>query len=265
MGRLEGKVALVTGAARGTGAVTARRFVAEGARVVIADVLDDPGKSVADDLGSAARYQHLDVTHEADWERALAETQREFGTLDVLVNNAAVLNVAALADHTLEDFTRVVSVNLIGPFLGIRSAIEPMRQAGGGSIVNVSSIDGLEGMNGVAAYASSKWGLRGLARVAALELGAFGIRVNTVCPAAGSFDMVRPFIPKGVSLEAVAAAHPEPVLVRREPRDREAALVDVANLITFLASDESASCTGADFPVDSGYTAGKIIRGAPGR
>src|SRR5262245_41526428 len=203
MGRLDGKVAIVTGAARGTGAAIARLFVREGARVVLADVRDELGAGVARELGTPAHFVHLDVASEADWQRGVGETLARFGRLDVLVNNAAVLHLAAIADTTSDDFLRVVRVNQLGTFLGIRAASGPMRDGGGGSIVNVASVDALRGQNGVAAYASSKWAVRGLTRVAAIELGRHGIRVNTVCPEAGSPHMIEPYMPPGVAVEKI--------------------------------------------------------------
>ena len=153
-GKLAGKVALITGAARGTGAETARLFAAEGAQVVLSDVLDDLGEAAAKEIGGNARYLRLDVTREDDWQTAVAAVSG-YGGLDVLVNNAAVLDVSSIAETTLEDLTRIVHVNQIGAFLGVRAAIEPMKARGGGSIVNVASIDAMEGSNGVAAYTSS--------------------------------------------------------------------------------------------------------------
>lgn len=262
-GRLEGKVALVTGAARGTGAETARLFVEEGARVVVADVLDAEGKATAEALGAAARYVRLDVSREEDWVRATAFVQDAFGALDVLVNNAAVLHVAALEDTTVEAFDRLFRVNQLGVFLGIRAAAAPMKAAGRGSIVNVASVDALAGKNGVAAYASTKWAVRGLTKVAAVELGRYGIRVNAVCPEAGSLDMLRPYFPPGVDPELVLARQ-QPLLATQKGRANAERVRDVARLVAFLASDEAASCTGADFAVDGGNTAGRIVRGAPG-
>ena len=269
MARLEGKVAIVTGAARGTGAATAQRFVAEGARVVLVDVLDALGQEVAKNLGDAARYAHTDVTREEDWERAVSHAHSEFGRVDVLVNNAAVLQVEALEDTTRDDFIRVVMVNQVGSFLGIRAVVDDMKESGGGSIVNISSIDGLEGMNGVVAYASSKWGVRGLTKVAALELGKFGIRVNTVCPGSGSFEMVQPCVEKQIQRFQQAKQRGEPTpdrgaAVSHNVLNRRTSVDDIANVILFLASDEAAACTGGDYAVDAGYTAGKIIPGAPG-
>ncbi len=265
MGRLEGKVAIVTGAARGTGEATARHFVAEGARVLLGDLLDERGQAVANELGPDARFVHLDVTSEIDWNAAVDYAQREFGALQVLVNNAAVLHVAALVDTSPKEFERVLRVNLYGPFLGIRAVAGAMRKAGGGSIVNIASIDALLGMNGVSAYCASKFGLRGLTKAAALELGRSGIRINTVCPATGSREMILPFLPdSGESLRRMAANMSKPALVHAQPIAHEERLAEIARMVGFLASDESLSCTGADYPVDAGFSAGKIIEGAPG-
>ena len=263
MGRLESKVAIVTGAARGTGEATARRFAAEGARVVLADVLDEPGRAVAKKIGDAASFVHLDVGAEAEWRRAVAEVVQRFGRLDVLVNNAAVLHMAAIADTEVADFERVVRVNQLGTFLGIKSAIEPMRAAGGGSIVNVASVDGLRGQNGIVAYAASKWAVRGITRVAALELGRYGIRVNAVCPEAGSAHMIQPYMPPGVDVEKVIPRL-QPHLATQRARSLDELIGDVANAILFLASDESRSCTGSDLVCEGGNLAGRITKGAPG-
>ena len=263
MGVLDGKVAIVTGAARGTGEATARMFAGEGAHVLLGDVADDAGEAVAKDLGEAARYQHLDVTSEGDWHAAIDRVGDEFGGLDVLVNNAAVLHMQALVETSLADYERVVRVNQTGTFLGIRAAAEPMKARGRGSIVNISSIDGCMGKNGLIAYSSSKWAVRGLTRVAALELGRHGIRVNAVCPEAGSAEMIAPYMPEGVDVEKVLALM-QPRLSTQKNRSIQERVDDVARMVLFLASDASASCTGSDFAVDGGNSAGKIIRGSPG-
>ena len=250
VGRLDHKVALITGAARGTGAATARRFAAEGARVVLADVLDEAGEGVAASIGQSAAYLHLDVTSEADWIAAVAFAESHFGRLDVLVNNAAILHLASIEQSELVDWNRVVAVNQTGPFLGIRAVIGPMRRAGGGSIVNISSLDGLVGLDQFSAYSATKWALRGLTRCAALELGRDAIRVNTVCPAGGSDEMSAPFRPSGSDAVAYVANRAIP---------RRATLDEIAAMILFLASDESSFCTGGDFPVDGGATAGNVL------
>jgi 3alpha(or 20beta)-hydroxysteroid dehydrogenase len=181
----------------------------------------------------------------------------------VLVNNAAVLHLGAVEDTSVADFERVMGVNQLGTFLGIRSAIEPMKRAGRGSIVNISSVDGFSAKNGVIAYAATKWAVRGMTRVAALELGRFGIRVNAVCPEAGSGDMIRPYVPEGIDIE-LAVKGGQPNLATQKDRSIGERIGDVANMVLFLASDASASCTGADFIVDGGNTAGKVLRGVPG-
>jgi 3alpha(or 20beta)-hydroxysteroid dehydrogenase len=251
-GRLAGKVALITGGARGTGAVTARRFVEEGAQVVIADVRDELGQTTAADLGAV--YAHLDITHENEWDDVVAVTAERFGGLHVLVNNAAILLLASLAKTTVEEFERIMRVNALGTFLGIRAAIDPMTAGGGGSIVNVSSIDGVYVAPGTGAYAASKFAVRGLTKTAALELGKFGIRVNAVCPEAGNPEMIRPFIEAMDPAELAKSRPLPPTPIRRRPE-----MLDVANTIVFLASDESSFYTGADFVLDGGTTAGMMI------
>jgi len=259
MGRLDGKVAIVTGAARGTGAEIARLFAEEGARVVLGDVRDELGQQVAKEIGKSALFVHLDVTQAESWRDAVAATRSAFGGLHVLVNNAAILLMRAIPDTTAEDFERVIAVNLLGPFLGIQACAEAIEQSGGGAIVNISSTDGIRAQNALAAYASSKWGLRGLTRVAAAELGHKGIRVNAVCPEAGNADMSRPFLPAemvervdlGRVVEKMFAGYLRPPKGRERHADR---VRDVAYMALFLASDESASCTGADFVVDAGMT-----------
>ena len=263
MGRLDGKTVIVTGAARGTGAATADVLVEEGARVVLGDVNADGVAAVAERYGKSARSLPLDVGSEGDWARAVSLALAEFGGVDGLVNNAAVLHLAALEDTQVADFERLVRVNQIGTFLGIRAVVAPMREAGRGSIVNVSSIDGLAGKNGVVAYASTKWAVRGITRVAALELGRYGIRVNAVCPEAGSADMLQPYLPPGIDFEKVLARQ-QPLLATQRGRTVADRVRDVAKMVAFLVSDDAASCTGSDFAVDGGNTAGRIVKGAPG-
>lgn len=261
-GRLEGRTALVTGASRGTGAATAQLFAEEGARVLLVDVADDAGRALAKGIGGGAAYQHLDVTDPSDWEAAI-ETLRGWGGFKVLVNNAGILEVATIEDTSPEKARAVIDVNLIGPFLGIRAATPLLRENGGGSIVNVASIDALEGEVGVAAYGASKWGLRGLTKCAALELGRDGIRVNTMCPGGGSKEMAAPFV------EKVQTALKEGQKIDfsgtpRQPMGRQGTLHEYAQAILFLASDESSFCSGTDLAVDGAFTAGHIIPGSPG-
>jgi 3alpha(or 20beta)-hydroxysteroid dehydrogenase len=248
MGRLDGKVALISGAARGQGEAHARRFVEEGAKVVIADVLDAEGEAVAKELGDAAQYVHLDVTNEDDWIAAVAATVDTFGGMHILVNNAGILGAfTPIEKSTVEHFTRVLSINLIGAFLGIKSGTAALRVSGGGSIVNISSTAGMWGVPFAADYTASKFGVRGLTKVAALELGRDGIRVNSVHPGGVLTEMVKAVGDDG-----------ESDYYRKLPAGRIGTVDDVANLVLFLASDESAYCTGTEFVIDGGMQAGDL-------
>lgn len=247
MGRLAGKVALVTGAARGQGAATARRFVAEGAQVVIADILDSDGAALADELGDAAIYQHLDVTDEQQWETVVTVAASVFGPLTVLVNNAGVLHFSPLPETSLADYERVIRINQFGTFLGMRAAVKPMRQAGGGSIVNISSVEGLAGSPLLVAYTASKFAIRGMTKVGALELGVDGIRVNSVHP--GMIDT------KMVSDALGGADVPTDWVKQKVALGRVGQADEIANVTLFLASDESSYCTGGEFAADGGATA----------
>lgn len=253
MGRLDGKVALITGAARGQGAAEARLFVREGARVLITDVLDEQGEALARELGAAARYLRLDVSSEEQWAAAIAAAEA-MGPLSVLVNNAAVVFFSALKDTTLADYQRVIGINQIGCFLGMRAAIEPMKRAGSGSIINVSSIDGLRAKNGIVAYCASKWAIRGMTKVAALELGPHNIRVNSIHP--GGIDTVMGN-PQGVSTAEIDKFYVDQALPRvGQPEE-------VATMALFLASDEASYCTGSEYPVDGGWNVGMRMRTLP--
>lgn len=263
MGRLAGKVAVVTGAARGTGAAIARHFVDEGATVVLADVLLEDGEAMATSLGANAEFQALDVAEPGDWQRVVAHVESRHGGIDILVNNAAVLLLAALDETSLEDFHRLVAVNQVGPFLGIQAVLAPMKRRGEGSIINIASTDGLKGMNGVTAYASTKWALRGITRSAAVELGHHRIRVNAICPEAGNPNMSAPFFPGNPDLSDVPHQMMQAILKAPDDVAPSSRLKDIANLAVFLASDESRSCTAADFVIDAGLTAGAVQAGVP--
>jgi 3alpha(or 20beta)-hydroxysteroid dehydrogenase len=261
MTSLDGKVALITGAARGTGAVTARHLAAAGAHVLVTDVLDDLGADVATGIDGQAGYRHLDVTDEADWAGAVAECLTGFGGLDVLVNNAAILDVGPIVDMDVDLLRRIIEVNQIGAYLGIRAVIEPMKQRRGGSIINVASIDAIEGSNGVAAYTSSKWGMRGLTKAAAIELGRHGIRVNSVNPGTGSSEMTAPFVDQAIArLQERTERLPDRP---QQPFHRRGEMLDVAEAIAWLASDLSSYVSGIDLTVDGAFTAGKVEPGAP--
>ena len=254
-GRLAGKVALISGGARGQGAAEARAFIAEGARVVIGDVLDDEGQLLAKQLGANAHYVHLDVTLESEWQSAVAETVENFGSLGVLINNAGIMRLGPLDNQATEDYRAVIEVNQFGCYFGMRAAIPALRANGGGSIVNTSSINGFIGLAGTTAYGASKFAVRGMTRTAALELGHDNIRVNAVCP--GTIDTHMVSSPEFADVDKDAYFSSQPVPRIGQPEE-------VANMMIFLASDESSFCTGAEFVVDGGALAGHVIAGTEG-
>lgn len=255
MKRLEGKVAIVTGGARGMGAATVRLFHEHGAKVAIADVLDAEGTALAQELGEGTGFYRLDVTDEQSWESTVAAVTADLGPVDILVNNAGVLLFRTLLDMPVSEFERVLKVNLVGEFLGIKAVAPGMIARGKGAIVNVSSVDGMKGANGLGAYASSKWGVRGLTKVAALELGHRGIRVNSVHP--GGVDTVMTNH-DGSSREKVNERFAD------VPLQRVGAPEEVAAATLFLASDEASYIAGAEVVVDGGMTAGFYYPGFPG-
>ena len=245
MGRLAGRIAIITGAGRGIGAETARRLAGEGAAVVICDLLDERGAGVAKeiaDAGGVATFVHLDVTSLSQWQATVHRVEAWKGGIDILVNNAGI-NVRTGIEHVdPEDWSRVLAVNLTGPMLGIKTVAPLMRVRGGGSIVNIASNAALRGV-GSAAYCASKWGVRGLAKVAALEFAAAGIRVNTVCP--------------GVVPTELNAGQPYVQTTgAKTPMGRVATAAEIADAVLFLASDDSRFITGMDMPVDGGITIG---------
>ena len=250
MGKLDGRVALVTGAARGQGACEAELFAGEGASVVVADVLDDPGREVAAQLGDRARFIHLDVTSEAGWTEAVDFAVEHFGHLDALVNNAGVGAGGLIVDTSLEEFWRVIRINQVGVFLGMRAAVPAMIAAGGGTIVNTASTAGLVGIAGTGAYTASKHAVIAMTGAAALELGPHRIRVNAIAP--GGVDT--PMNAAVASDMDVAAADPHAKL----PLGRIGRPEEIARLALFLTSDDSSYTTGAVHVADGGLLAGLI-------
>jgi 3alpha(or 20beta)-hydroxysteroid dehydrogenase len=251
MGRLAGKVALISGGARGQGAAEARLFVQEGARVVIGDILDTQADALSEELGEAVVAVHLDVTSEMDWTNAVDSAKEAFGSLSVLVANAGISPLpAAIVDTSLEDYRRVIDVNQVGAFLGIRAAIPAMVESGGGSMVTVASVGGVQGVAGLGPYTSSKFAVRGLTRVAALELAQQGIRVNAVVPGSIDTAMMQPGFWGDLDLR--------PIMAKTCALGRVGRPDEVAELVCWLASDASSYCTGADFTIDGGYLAGPV-------
>lgn len=236
MGRVEGKVALISGGARNIGGASARLLVEEGAKVVIGDLLDEEGQALAEELGDSARYVHLDVTSDEDWRAAVALTVAEFGRLDVLFNNAGIFNGGPLSRYKQSQWQEMLDVNLTGPFLGMRAATDALIAAGGGSIINTSSIEGLRGTPWAHGYVASKWGLRGLTKSAAMELAPHGIRVNSIHP--------------GRISTPATDQMPEDLIPI--PLGRPGQPHEVATFVLFLASDESSFATGTEFVVDGG-------------
>jgi 3alpha(or 20beta)-hydroxysteroid dehydrogenase len=236
MGRVEGKVVLISGGARNIGGASARMLVAEGAKVVIGDLLDEEGAALAEELGDAARYVHLDVTSDADWKSAVAYTVAEFGKLDVLFNNAGIFNGGQLQRYKQELWQQMLDVNLTGAFLGIRASADAIIAAGGGSIINTSSIEGLRGTPWAHGYVASKWGLTGLTKSVAMELAPHGVRVNSLHPGRISTPATDQ-MPENLI----------PIPLGRPGRPEE-----FAAFVVFLASDESTFTTGSEFVVDGG-------------
>jgi 3alpha(or 20beta)-hydroxysteroid dehydrogenase len=248
MGRLDGKIALITGAARGQGECEARLFAAEGAQVLLTDVLDE-GTTVAASIGEAADYTHLDVTSAEQWRRAVERCVARFGRPNVLINNAGIMVPGTLLECDEATFRKTLDINLTGAFLGIKAVAPSMIDGGGGSIVNISSVAALVARPGYTAYGTSKWGLRGLTKYAAMELGHHGIRVNSIHPGAVATPMTLP----DLSPEAVAERN---AVLAHLPIPRWAQPDEIARLALFLASDESSFSTGSEFVADGGRSAG---------
>ncbi|MFE9100385.1 glucose 1-dehydrogenase [Actinomadura geliboluensis] len=250
MGQLDGKVALITGGARGMGKSHVRRFLDEGAKVVFGDVLEEEGAKLAADLGDAARFVRMDVTSPDDWRTAVETATSAFGALNVLVNNAGIIRHKTIEDMGLDEFRQILDVNLVGQWLGVKSVTAPMREAGGGSIVNVSSTEGFIGASGLAAYSASKFGVRGLTKSAARELGEYGIRVNSIHPG----GVVTPLFMQDDIIAAKADS--ADAFLNSLPLGRMAKSKEVSGLVVYLASDDSSYCTGSEVLVDGGMLTG---------
>lgn len=254
-GKLENKVAIITGGARGQGAACARLFVEEGARVVIADILDTEGQALARELGGTARFHYLDVTSEENWKNLVDAVRVEWGTIDVLINNAGILLVSRLIDVEKQQFERILDVNLLGPWLGIKSVSAIMMKQGRGSIINVCSTAALWGMNGTGAYLASKWGLRGLTKTAAMELGLYGVRVNAIFPG-------------GVNTPFANVANKTSEELKEDYQDQAIQRIgepeEVARTNLFLASDDSSYLCGSEIAVDGGQALGVYRDFLPG-
>lgn len=255
---IDGRTAIVTGGARGIGAAVTRTLLAMGAKVIIADILEEQGTALAAELGPNTRFKRLDVTNEKSWADLIAFASTWQPSIDILVNAAGVAITHAIEDFPLDDFQKVLNINLIGPFLGMKAVAPLMREQGRGSIVNVASIDGAQGANSMAAYASSKWGLRGLSKVAAMELGLCGIRVNTICPGPVNTPMLNPH---QKDLSEIEPNHPH---MARMPLRRIGDPMEMARACAFLVSDASSFITGTDVTVDGGTSIGMYYPSRPG-
>ncbi|MFJ3712240.1 SDR family NAD(P)-dependent oxidoreductase [Streptomyces sp. NPDC090053] len=259
MGKLDGRVVVITGAARGQGEQEARLFVAEGAKVLLGDVLDEQGSALAKELGEAAVYVHLDVTQEADWTAAAAAGKEAFGKIDGLVNNAGILRFNELVSTPLDEFQQVVQVNQVGAFLGIRTIAPEIEAAGGGTIVNTASYTALTGMAFVGSYAATKAAIVGLTRVAAMELAAKGIRVNAMCPGAIDTPMSNPAQLDPTADPAESSAALDELYKKLVPLGRVGKPDEVAKLALFLSGEDSSYITGQPFVIDGGWLAGVSI------
>jgi len=254
-GKLDGKIAVVTGAARGQGEATARVFAAHGAKVVLADMLETEAQAVAASLGDNAMAYKLNVSSEDDWNALAKAVEAKWGAADILVNNAGVVHPAGMLDLTKADFERVLSINLIGSWLGIKALAPGMVAKGKGAIVNICSSSALWGMNGLTAYSASKWALRGISKTAAMELGPKGVRVNAVFP--GGINTVMGNVTNEEASELAKYYVGQPIARIGEPEE-------VANTSLFLVSDDASYVCGAEIAVDGGMTMGVYTPFLPG-
>ena len=243
MSRLAGKVAIITGAAQGMGAAHAKLFVEQGAKVVLTDLNEEKGNAFAAELGENALFVKQNVANEADWAAVVAAAEEKFGPVNVLVNNAGITMAKKIEDASIEDYRRIVEINQVSVFLGMKAVLASMKQAGGGSIVNVSSMNGL--VAGAIGYTDTKFAVRGMTKAAAMEFAAYGIRVNSVHPGVIATPMV-------VQEDTKAAVE---AFAKHIPMGRVAQPEEVSNMVLFLASDDSSYSTGSEFVIDGGMTA----------
>lgn len=244
MGRMDGKIAVITGGARGIGAACARKLTKEGAKVVITDILEMEGQALTWELGKNALFIKHDVSRAADWEYVIAKTETAFGPINVLVNNAGVAQLNSIDEMSEAEYRKVIDINQVSVFLGMKTVLTSMKKAKDGSIVNISSVAGLRGSYNCIAYNASKFAVRGMTKSAALEFSKYGIRVNSIHP--GLIET--PMIMEGDTTEFVKE------LTKTLPLKRIAKPEEVANLVLFLASDESSYSTGSEFVLDGGMT-----------
>jgi 3alpha(or 20beta)-hydroxysteroid dehydrogenase len=244
-GRVDGKVAIITGAARGMGAAHARRLIEEGAKVMLTDVLDQEGEATAKALGANAQYRHHDVTREAEWKQIVSDTEAAFGPVNVLVNNAGIVDWSPIETMEESQYRRVIDINQVSVFLGMKSVLASMKRAGGGSIINISSVAGLLGNPNVLAYTASKFAVRGMSKSAAIEFAPHNIRVNSIHPGIIRTPMTMPTPETESQFTALAA---------QTPAARAGEPDEVANVVLMLASDETRFSTGAEFVVDGGFS-----------
>ena len=243
MARFDGKVALISGGSRGMGASHVRGLVAEGAMVVFGDILDDEGKRLEEELGESAHYVHLDVTKDEDWKYAVAAAEREYGPISLLVNNAGIVSYGPVDVMDPDEFRRVIDINLTGTFLGMHYAVPSMRRAGGGVIINISSTAGLMGYATISAYGASKWGVRGMTKAVAMELGKDHIRVMSIHP-----GPIRTPMTEGIGDDITVT---QPIARMGEPEE-------VTKLLMFMAADATYS-TGSEWVIDGGAVLGPVI------
>lgn len=257
MGRLEGKTAIITGAAQGMGAATAHLFAQEGARLLLGDVQVEMGEKLAGDIGGACLFEKLDVSQDLDWAAIVDMAKTQFGQVDILINNAGLVHFTAIEYLDVEQAQHIFSVNTLGALLGIKHVVPGMKAQKSGSIINVSSVDGLRGCNGLSVYTASKWALRGLTKSLAYELGTSGIRVNSIHPGGVNTPMGNS---RGLPPEELASAF------QRVPLQRIGEPEEIAQASLFLASEAASYITGAELAVDGGWGAGyfqPVLPGAP--